>query len=568
MFRLVVAELPSPGRLLTSTPDPKSTPDPQTGLSKRIAIRKNRSSPLKGTSPIRAESPTRAREQPLSRKDELSSEDEGDTKLPPSEQPDQLLVNGLVLLNGSSSETKEPILLGSQERVVASERPPVQGQSRAVSGMSTGSVMRNETFEEIDPSEIIDKISQSFEKSSETVLPSQSPRTIPTASGGPMSAHNFSDAPEYPAKVRSGLSSAIPQTPPNKNVSKRRYVQTRGGSDPNFSLKQSGPGLSTPTIASPLAPLSSPSITPRKETLMEPIDVPRSSGKAHGAPSEASIPEAQTRTSSPEFEGSNQSPEGVAGDENTPEQSPHTAEGTIDSTTPRFPYKDFNLWKLKSSTSARRVSMNSPPSQSSLSTTATEFLRKDPPSPLGSDFRLSHDQLNSRRPATAPLQPSALADIFTDNDEADGAIPPPNSTINTPAAQITRPPLEERLPESKARDRSRSDPLDSQAAAAAPALGKDEHQRPLFTPSRVEKVRELAPIGQTSSSTEQDTTKEESSAVAESSSGDTTIERHIHAGREDELSESEDETDELETKGTRYQLRVTNSFEYHANFTH
>ncbi|KAF8541598.1 hypothetical protein BDD12DRAFT_495365 [Trichophaea hybrida] len=549
------AELPTPGRMLTSTADPKSTSDPQAGLSKRIAVRNIRSSPLKGTSPIRAESPTRARERPLSGNDGLSSGDEGDTELPPSTQPSQPLANSSAPTDGSSSETKEPMLPDSPEGVAElDKRPLIQKQSRAVSGMSTGSVVRNETFEEIDPSEIIDKISQSYEKSSEAVLPSQSPRTAPTAvSGGPINANSFSDnVPGSPAKVRGGLSSgsAIPQTPPNKNISKRRYVQTRGGSNPNFSAKKSGPGLSTPTIEGSSAPLSSASMTPKKEISVELFDVQKSSGKAPDAPSEGSTPEGQSRTSSPEL-GVKQSPEGVTMDENTPEQSPHTAEGTIDSTTPRFPYNNFSLWKLKASKSARRVSMNSLPSQSSLSTTTTEFLRKDPPSPLDSDFRSSQDQLGDRRPATAPLQPSAPADIFTDSEEADGQIPPPNSTTNTPAVRSTRPPLIEHLAETKTRDRSRSDPLDSQASATAAALARDEHQRPLFTPSRVEKVGGLAPIGQTSSTTEQDTTQEEESTAAESSSGDTTIEQHIDAVREDKSSGSEDENNGLETEGNR-----------------
>lgn len=539
---MAAADLPL--RLPPSTPDPKSTPDPQTGLTKRIDVRKNRSSPLKGTWPLRADSPTKAMDQLLSRMDGSTNEGERGASAPIGQE----LPRASQTHDQSSSRTEGQPLSASSEGVAESGQRLERGkQMRAVSGMSTGSVMQNETFEEINPSSIVEMVSQSFEKAPEV---SQAPsaaqeaasrsspsRTLISSDGGPE---------DYPKALGDLSKSAIPQTPPNKHMPKRKYIPIRGGPNPNSSLNQLGPAERSPTTVA--YPRSAP-ITPQKSTLKKSSGLEDSDKKETSASSGGSASELQSCSPSPGPRGSNLPTEDETSDENTQERRTGS---TIDSTTPEFTFKGSNLRKLKNNRSARRASMNSPPSQSSLSTTATEFFRKGPPSPTETDPRLSQDLIGTHRPSSAPLQPTVPGNIFTDSEEPDGAVSLANSTTNTPSTQ-PRLPLMERTAESIVRDQSGSNPLGSQTVATE---GRDVPQKLLSTTGRVEEIVDIASTNRPSQA-KHDTTQAESSAFTQSSLGATTTERQVHASWQGTSSEPKGKTDEERT------VAVSESKRYH-----
>ena len=499
-----------PSRLSSSTPDSKSTPDPRTGLTKRIGIRKNRSSPLKGTRLLRAGSPTKAMEQLPPRTDERGASASINQQLPHTPQThDQASpgTEGQPLSTSSSEEVAEPgWRLGKGK------------QMRAVSGMSTGSVVQNETFEEINPSSIVEMVSQSFEMAPEASQVSSAAQQA-TSGGGPSRTLTSSGGgPEDCPKARGDFfppNSAIPQTPPNQHVPKRKYIPIRGGPNPNSSSNQ--PGLAERSPATVAYPHSAP-ITPQKSTLKKPSSLEVFDNKETSASPGGSASEAQGR-SSPELRGSNLPTKAETSDENAQERRTGS---TTDSTIPESPFKGSNLRKLKNSRSARRMSMNSPPPQSSLSTAT----RKDSSSPTEIDPRSSQDHIGTRRPAAVPLQPTAPGNTSTDSEELDGAAPPASSTDNTQP----RPPLVEHSAESTIRDQ------DPQAVAAE---GHDVSQELPPAPARPEKVVDNTPANQPSD----DTPQAESSSFTQSSPGGTTTKRQVHASWPGTSSEPRGEAD-------------------------
>jgi len=151
---------------------------------------------------------------------------------------------------------------------------------------------------------------------------------------------------------------------------------------------------------------------------------------------------------------------------------------------------------------------------SSMSTTDTKIFRKDPPSPLPSDFKVSREQLIGRPHTAADI----VADgrIFEDDTHPVDTQLPPNPTMNTPGEQSgIQPALGNE--NGRLRERSKSNPLGSVPGATQHSDGPS---RDLFDADRVEKVGDVAP-GSAEGSGEADM-QEGSSTIGDTSSSDST----------------------------------------------
>lgn len=538
----------SPDR--THSPDAGSALDPLTGLPRRIAMRRRRASPPKPGTPANGdtvETPTKRERVPP--QGELSSEDPSSDEEEDTEQPSSPAghITQLNVNDSASSGQYTTVAAESTTPAGSPKRPgqlcpetPMRNRTRGVSELSSASTDdRNEDFEEIDANEILERVSQSSEttagpsrkrpSNSSARRPSRSPERRLAIEERPASA---------PGKASDigtlSLDSTIPQTPPSKLYNRRQFVQPRGWNS-NFSLKHTLPAVVTQSPPGGSSPGSTPTVSPKRDLTI----LPGMDEVVNGNNSQISL-QSHSTESSPQ---SNQSsdPESPGNEPSLDAASSHGTYDTRDSPEPRRPhFENFDIWKFKKSKFSRRVSMNSPPSVSSMSTTATEFLRKDPPSPLESDFRYTRDgrELLGGSTSAPLLSRPSLVEILSDNDETetDGVLAPPNSTtINTPALPASRQPLVERTSSVKSRRaRSRSDPL----TRVVVVEGSDGSQRNLFTPTRVEKVGEIA-SAPSSSDTERD--RGEASKLVESSSGDAAEQPGFQV-HEDEPDASADES--------------------------
>jgi hypothetical protein len=453
--------LPSPELSPSSSPEPPepaSTPDYRTGLPKRIVVRKNWNNPIKES---------QARSVPSSGEPssalQYDGEDEDESAEPAAGRrmasaPDQSTPQP----TDGDAEALEPTLPemypeDTPDRPVDTvNRPQAQSRLRNVSGMSNASVARHEAFEEIDPSSLMERLSQS----SEPALPQRMP-----AQTRSISFHSLPSLEQEPevAKVSGDISdSAVPRTPPNKKITRKKYLPSKGV---NFSLKRDTstsfrPPITPkkalfangPTATATTAKGKQPSTSSRPQN--GGILIPPSSPPGHPGPSNPKAADLPHREGN--FE------QDISVNSKATEESP-------DPSSPQRPYRNFDLWKFKNSKAARRVSINSP--ASAMSATDSPAFQQEHPSP-SSDFEA---------PQNNPLPAGPL---FKDKQQRNGTMPP----VNTPAAARDARQPEVDHDKVRTRERSRSDPLDLR--------GNDGNELPtgqLFDPSRTRKMDEDAP---------------------------------------------------------------------------
>ncbi|KAI5780774.1 hypothetical protein EDC01DRAFT_633044 [Geopyxis carbonaria] len=162
---------------------------------------------------------------------------------------------------------------------------------------------------------------------------------------------------------------------------------------------------------------------------------------------------------------------------------------TPGSAIPEYPYSDFDLSRLKQSKSARRMSMNTPPSHSSKYTTVSEALAKNPPSVIDdSEYRFPLNLLSYPNWHHATVSPD-FAQLLSDHRMGTDA--PPNSIRATPNPGNVNPGHLCELG-CKHRLRSHSDPLNIRVEPL-PTV-----QKMLFTPTRLSKVKSSEVLEQSS----------------------------------------------------------------------
>jgi len=148
----------------------------------------------------------------------------------------------------------------------------------------------------------------------------------------------------------------------------------------------------------------------------------------------------------------------------------------IATSTPRNKYEPDYVTKLKQSGNVRRVSMNTPPSASPKSISATEVLAHSPRfSSLGSgfDFPTEPLRLSNWDSSDASLEFSPILPIDK-SSRSNGDEPPPNTANLTPSPHVVDGAV---LKDGKGRARSRSVPV-------ASAKGNAREKR-LFDPGRL-----------------------------------------------------------------------------------
>ena len=148
----------------------------------------------------------------------------------------------------------------------------------------------------------------------------------------------------------------------------------------------------------------------------------------------------------------------------------------IATSTPRNKYEPDYLTKLKQSGNVRRVSMNTPPSASPKSISATEVLAHSPRfSSLGSGFEFPTEplRLSNWDSSDASLEFSPILPIDR-SCRSSGDEPPPNTANLTPSPHVVDGVV---VKDGKGRARSRSVPVDS-------AKGNARENR-LFDPGRL-----------------------------------------------------------------------------------
>ena len=148
----------------------------------------------------------------------------------------------------------------------------------------------------------------------------------------------------------------------------------------------------------------------------------------------------------------------------------------IATSTPRNKYEPDYLTKLKQSGNVRRVSMNTPPSASPKSISATEVLAHSPRfSSLGSGFEFPTEplRLSNWDSSDASLEFSPILPIDK-SSRSSGDEPPPNTANLTPSPHVVDGVV---VKDGKGRARSRSVPIDS-------AKGNAREKR-LFDPGRL-----------------------------------------------------------------------------------
>jgi len=492
-----------------STPHPESTPDTQTGLSKRVAVRKPRNSPTKHQSPTRKSgSPSAPTNRFSGEQHEVSSDDSEEDTMLPALSPESEDQTKKRTATGNSTPAHRRSTAGGTGAMLPpdtpeslEDKPQVQNQKRTASEMSTASVMRNEIFEEIAPSITGDRISQA----PEPVLPE--PPTRRRVSFGNLGLPDTSEegAADSMDKISGNSSdSAIPQTPPNKNIPRRKLIQAKEAPS-GFSFKRNttSNAISPINLNKGMFALGTKPGNKRKE--------------AHSTALPRSLSGTGRPATSPESSGSNVT------DKDHETKSQATTDGNIFAT-PHHPYRNFDIWRLKNNKLARRASMSTPPSASVASTPDSEVFSKGLPSPLPSDFRVSREH-RGERPHTT-----------TDVVGADHIFEEPSL-----GNEDFRP-----------RERSKSNPLDFVPGSIQL---NDRPSRHLFDADRVEKVKDVAP-GSAGTSGEPDR-KEGSSTVGDTSSetaSDATPRLRVLEVRDSKPNSSEDEGDQpsKNTKNNRY----------------
>lgn len=158
----------------------------------------------------------------------------------------------------------------------------------------------------------------------------------------------------------------------------------------------------------------------------------------------------------------------------------------VASSTPRNSFGHISLKKLKNSRLARRMSMNTPPSQLSNTASLTQTLNHclDLPSSLdSSEYRFPKEPVRYEvwDPTSVPLEFSPLLPVDTPATlRNQGTDAPPNSVNSTPIANTQR--ARQQAQNKQNRVRSKSDPL---GVIERSSDSSDGGEKMLFTPSRI-----------------------------------------------------------------------------------
>jgi len=393
-----------------------------------------------------------------------------------------------------SNISHESLTIGSDEKTrLDNPRPSTSTESEKTehfeksgsTGSDTGSDTRLTGTEPINPGD--DGLHSRSNRSALT-RPTKSGKDTAQSPGG----HISEDAPgpvpllnpltAIPSAVKAGSSNSTTQSASGQS-SLGLPAQKENSLEPPRS-ESANPGPSTiPRSAPPVAD------TKTSEQLGPSRDSSPSSGKAVIQDSDPEAPSIRlSRSSSPSLGPAEFYQAG--GDDPFPEttarnissfqadfsQSKIYSAALIATSTPRNKYEPDYVTKLKQSGNVRRVSMNTPPSASPKSISATEVLAHSPRfSSLGSgfDFPTEPLRLSNWDSSDASLEFSPILPIDK-SSRSNGDEPPPNTAILTPSPHVVDGVV---VKDSKGRARSRSVPVDS-------AKGNAREKR-LFDPGRL-----------------------------------------------------------------------------------
>lgn len=546
----------------------QTTPDAHTGLSKRIGVRKFRNSPPKydpgqqSSPPPQLSSPPAHPSSPPVRSSPpgspqladsveypASEDEDGEGELPPL--PPQVPAN-----DPSGHERMEhPQSTRESEgdySLPANNHPSVNftdddigvmhqrfGQASSVrpyrnfSGL-TDRTLENETFEEIDPSFIMERMSMM--QTDEGTDEGGSSRIEELNEQDPEDDVGSSKVTDHGS---SELSDEVSSVADERGVNKAKggHASSIGSEDGRSSIESEGRDASVVAeaceqdkaesrSASPAHSPRSPSSSPPPRTIPYSQPKPQSPQPQSQAHSPPQPPQSPTSTNSTT---SSSSPRESAEmlKRRSPQTTLHPSEALQQHTPPRDPLKElqtgssvnttreledaqgneifpseddfgessgilplenkkFNLWEFKKSRLARRVSINTPSTQSSRYTTDTEFFGRNPPSMLNvSDYQFNLDPIGKQQQplpehhpweldgSTLDISPPPPLTLQKSAGRKPGSAAPPNSAFSSPIK-----------PQLMQRQRSQSDPLDNILGPNEQSESNDE--KPLFAPSRLQ----------------------------------------------------------------------------------